>query len=63
MTYGVCENYDISIKENLLPMGLVEGCKLKNNIQKDQPITHDDVYLPENRLSDKLRQEQLAYFS
>ena len=63
MTYGVCENYDVSTRENLLPMGLAEGCKLKNNIKKDQPLTNNDVFFPENRLSDRLRKEQLAYFS
>lgn len=62
MTYGLCENYDISIKENLLPIGLAEDCILKNDISKDKVLTYDDVILPDNRLSDKLRAEQISYF-
>ncbi|PSL06594.1 NAD(P)H-dependent oxidoreductase [Cecembia rubra] len=62
MTYGLCENYDISIKENLLPIGLAEDCILKNDVSKDKVLTYDDVILPDNRLSDKLRAEQISYF-
>ena len=63
MTYGLCENSDITTKENLLPMGLAEDCVLKSDIPKDQVITYDDVILPEGRLIDKIRQQQVAYFS
>ena len=62
MTYGLCENYDVSRKENLLPIGLAEGCVLKNDVPKDKVITYDDIILPEGRLSDKLRKEQDAMF-
>jgi len=62
MTYGLCENADTRAKENLLPIGIAEGCVLKNNIPKDQVLTYDDVLLPEGRLIDKLRQEQAAHF-
>lgn len=62
MTYGLCENYDVSLKENLFPIGLAEGCLLKNNVLKDQVLTYDDVILPPNRLCDKLREEQITYF-
>jgi predicted homoserine dehydrogenase-like protein len=34
-TYGLCENYDTARNEDLLPLGLAEGCTLKRNIQKD----------------------------
>jgi predicted homoserine dehydrogenase-like protein len=61
-TYGLCENYDISQKESLLPIGLAEGCRLKRNINKDSVLTYDDVELPEGRLSDKLRLEQNQMF-
>ena len=60
--YGDIENYDVSRAENLLPMGLSEGCYLKRDIPKDQAITYNDVRLPEGRLSDKLRAEQDAHF-
>ncbi len=62
MTYGLCENYDTSLKENLLPIGLAEGCVLKNDVSKDKVLTYSDVIIPEKRLSDKLRDEQIAYF-
>ncbi|HEY9634328.1 MAG TPA: SAF domain-containing protein [Coleofasciculaceae cyanobacterium] len=63
MTYGQCEKSDIVREQNLLPMGLAEGCRLKRDIAKDQVLTYDDVELPEGRLSDKLRAEQNAYFA
>jgi predicted homoserine dehydrogenase-like protein len=62
MTYGLCENADTTASENLLPIGVAEGCVLKRDIAKDQVITYDDVLLPEGRLVDKLRQEQATYF-
>ncbi|MBD2097415.1 Gfo/Idh/MocA family oxidoreductase [Trichocoleus sp. FACHB-591] len=62
MTYGQCENSDVTQAQNLLPMGLAEGCRLKRDVPKDQVLTYDDVELPEGRLSDKLRAEQNAYF-
>lgn len=61
MTYGECENADIRKKENLLPMGLAEGCILKRDIPKDQTLTFDDVMVPEGRLADKLYKEQEEY--
>lgn len=63
MTYGQCENSQITQEQNLLPMGLAEGCCLKRDIPKDQVLTYDDVELPKGRLSDKLRAEQNAYFA
>jgi predicted homoserine dehydrogenase-like protein len=63
MTYGQCENSEIVQAENLLPMGLAEGCRLKRDLPKDRALTYDDVELPPNRLSDKLRAEQNAYFA
>lgn len=58
MTYGLCENSDTVIRENLLPIGLAEGCILKRDIQKDQVLTMDDVEFPVGRLCDQLRREQ-----
>jgi predicted homoserine dehydrogenase-like protein len=63
MTYGECENSNIVQQQNLLPIGLAEGCRLKRDIPKDQALTYDDVELPEGRLCDKLRSEQNAYFA
>ncbi|MDZ8239555.1 MAG: NAD(P)H-dependent oxidoreductase [Nostoc sp. SerVER01] len=63
MTYGQCENSDIVQQQNLLPIGLAEGCRLKRDISKDQVLTYDDVELPEGRLCDRLRAEQNSYFA
>lgn len=63
MTYGQCENADIVQQQNLLPMGLAEGCRLKRDIPQDQVITYDDVELPQGRLCDQLRAEQDKYFA
>ena len=62
MTYGQCENSEVARQENLLPMGLAEGCRLKRNIAKDSVLTYEDVELPSGRLCDRLRAEQNAYF-
>lgn len=61
-TYGVCENHKTSVKDNLLPIGLAEGCTLKKNVKKDQVIKFDDIILPEGRLIDQLWYEQLEEF-
>ncbi|MBN3925530.1 Gfo/Idh/MocA family oxidoreductase [Nostoc sp. NMS4] len=63
MTYGQCENSDIVQQQNLLPIGLAEGCRLKRDISKDQVLTYEDVELPEGRLCDQLRAEQNTYFA
>jgi len=60
--YGVIENADVAQKENLLPMGLSEGCRLKRDIPKDLALTFDDVEVPHGRLCDKLRAEQDQHF-
>lgn len=61
-TYGVCENHDISRKENLLPMGLVNGCKVLNDIPKDQELTLDDIEFPKDSLIYSLWVEQEELF-
>jgi predicted homoserine dehydrogenase-like protein len=63
MTYGQCEKSQIVQEQNLLPIGLAEGCRLKRDIPKDQVLTYDDVELPQGRLGDKLRAEQNTYFA
>lgn len=56
--YGTIDNYEVSVKENLLPMGLSDGCVLKHDVPMDHVLTYDDVTLPPNRLADTLRAEQ-----
>lgn len=62
MTYGLCENADVCLKENLLPIGLAENCIVKHDVPKDQVLTYDDVIVPEGRLIDKLYLQQQSYF-
>ncbi len=61
--YGLLENAEVCQAENLLPMGISPGCRLKRDIRKDQVITYDDVELPEGRLCDELWAKQNAYFA
>lgn len=63
MTYGQCENSEVVQAQNLLPMGIAEGCRLKQDISKDRVLTYSDVEVPEGRLCDKLRADQNAYFA
>src|SRR2546426_6433591 len=62
MTYGEAVNVHEMSEKRYLPEGLVEGCKLTRNINKDDVITYDDVELPPNRLADRLRAEQYRHF-
>jgi len=62
MTYGQCENADVTARERLLPMGVAEGCHLLRDIPRDQVLTYADVTLPQGRLCDWLRHEQHRRF-
>jgi len=61
-SYGLAENADICRRDNLLPLGLSEGCRLKRAVPRDHVLTYEDVELPEGRLCDRLRAEQNVYF-
>ena len=56
--YGLIEEYTKAKSENLLPIGISEGCVLKKNIEKDQPIKYNDVRLVEDSQVLKLRRLQ-----
>lgn len=60
--YGVCENAQVVHADKLLPIGLSDGCVVKNELQRDQPVSIHDVEFPSNRLVDDLRSEQNAFF-
>lgn len=60
--YGLIENAEVQRKQMLLPMGLSEGCLLKNDIGKDRVVTWDDVDVPKDLISLKLRKEQDLFF-
>lgn len=62
MTYGQCENADVVYQQQLLPIGVAEGCILQRDIPQDSTLTMADVQRPEGRLVDRLRQEQDELF-
>jgi len=62
MTYGEAVNADEMSERRYLPEGLVDGCRLRRNIAKDEVLTYDDVDLPTNRRADLLRAEQYRHF-
>jgi predicted homoserine dehydrogenase-like protein len=62
MTYGEAVNAEEMSAGRYLPEGLVEGCKLKRDIPKDQVLTYGDVELPAGRIADSLRAEQYRNF-
>jgi predicted homoserine dehydrogenase-like protein len=56
--YGLLDNADVVRRDNLLPMGLAEGCRLKRDIPRDEVLSFDDVNFPSGRLIDKLWNQQ-----
>jgi predicted homoserine dehydrogenase-like protein len=62
LSYGLIDNADAFVADELLSMGLSEGARLLRDVPKDQPIRLRDVELPSGRLCDKLRAEQVAAF-
>jgi len=62
MTYGEAVNADEMCQRRYLPEGLVEGCRLLRDIQKDTVLSYDDVKIPLGRVADRLRAEQYRHF-
>lgn len=62
LTYGQCDDADVTRTDRLLPMGVAEGCRLTRAVPQDQVLTYDDIELPGDRLVDRLRTEQEARF-
>lgn len=61
-TYGQCENANVARQENLLPIGLAEGARIKRDLPRDYVLTFDDVEFPEDNLVLKLYREQTEMF-
>ena len=59
--YGLAENADTAVRENLVPVGLVEGATLTSDVDEGEPITYDDVELQRGELF-HLRQLQESHF-
>jgi predicted homoserine dehydrogenase-like protein len=62
MTYGEAVNVEEMSSRRYLPEGLVEGCRLRRDVARDDVLTYDDVDLPADRLADSLRAEQYRHF-
>ncbi len=62
LTYGAIDNADVCLRDNLLPIGLADGCIVLRDIPVDTAISYEMVKLPEGRVSDQLRKEQNEYF-
>jgi len=62
LTYGLAENSATARAEDLLPIGLAEGCTLRRDVPRDGLLTFADVELPPDRLCDRLWREQLERF-
>ncbi len=62
MTYGEAVNAEEMCAGRYLPEGLVQGCRLRRSVAKDEVLTYDDVELPPDRLADRLRAEQYEHF-
>jgi predicted homoserine dehydrogenase-like protein len=57
-TYGRALPLTVAVEDNLLPMGLAEGCVLRRDIQAGVRLTIDDVSRPAGRVIDRLHAEQ-----
>ncbi len=56
--YGLIDTAEKAREESLLPIGLCQGAVLKNSMEKDRPITYNDVDLSRDSLIIKLRKLQ-----
>jgi predicted homoserine dehydrogenase-like protein len=63
MKYGVAENYQTSRDDDLLPIGISEGCRLKADVKWDQVLTYSDVELPTGSTACDLRREQDSLYA
>jgi predicted homoserine dehydrogenase-like protein len=56
--YGLIDKKETAEENNFLPAGLSEGALLKNDIEKNSPITYNDVNLAADSLILRLRKIQ-----
>lgn len=63
LNYGLAENADVVARDNLLPLGVAAGCRLKHALPKDRALTYADVEIPSGRLIERLRDEQAKCFA
>lgn len=60
--YTLIDNFETCLEQNLLPMGVADGCRLIRDVKADTPISYADVALPEGRLIDQLRHDMIDRF-
>ena len=60
--YSLIDNFETSLRENLLPMGVSQNCIVKRDVAIDAALTYDDVELPPGRQIDQLRAEMVSAF-
>jgi predicted homoserine dehydrogenase-like protein len=56
--YGTIENTALARRDDLLPMGLTDGCVVTRPVGKDEALTFSDITLPADRVCDRLWREQ-----
>lgn len=56
--YSLIDTYEIAKEEKLLPIGLAKNAKIIKPIEKNSPITYNDVQLDENLTLFRLRRLQ-----
>ena len=61
-TYGQAERAGTTASEDLLPMGVAEGCRVRRAVARDEVLTYADVDVPPGRLIDELRARQAREF-
>lgn len=62
-TYGTCERAETVSERGLLPIGIAEGARLRRAVPRDGALAREDVELPQERLSVRLRAEQDRRFA
>lgn len=60
--YGLAETATTTARQNLLPIGVAIGCRLKRDLPRDRVLTYADVERPAGRLVDMLRDRQSQLF-
>lgn len=60
--YGMIEGTAAARTDDLLPMGLIDGCTVRRPVAQDEAIRFSDVEIPPNRLIDQLWKDQANLF-
>ena len=62
LVYGEAESAAVTARDDLLPIGVAVGCRLRHAVAKDRLLGYGDVEVPAGRRVDALRAEQAALF-